>query len=1358
MEARLTTYFNDVKPSDVKNIPELMAKYAGREPVMMQALELKYGQPVPAPMGGGDNPVTPPLTFADLSDSLAPSMPDLALDGPRAPLAPAPNALLLTQYEGGSARSSGSRLSMPTLGRSSRTTGAAGSRLSLPNLGIELEARGNASSSARFTVRKISPVLAADTAGSRLTVRQTAPVLAAETASSAEFALDGPRAPLAPAPSALLTRYEDFSARSSGSGSRLSMPTLGRSSPSGGAAGLRLSLPALGSSVRPVTAGLGSSRTTGAGLASLAGSRLTVRQTTPVLAADTAGSRPTVRQTTPAVSVVTLDAAGSRPRAATQKPSWDAMSNTLVQAPAAAPASARAQARWSLPSTLTSNAAVQNAAATAPVRVASWQKRAELERLNFATEQAKKERLEEHKTRLSEQANAHMAQLELLEQQCETLRQRELEERARYVELERLEVAKAEQAREVRMEEHAQRLQDEAKTHAAELEVKLALEFQSVVWEEEQLLVQNKPVSAMVNETLVLTFDAKEPLGFSIADLSNGKHGISIVREGSQAETLGMCVGDMVVSIGDDALNGVHATAAITQHLRDAIAKANAAGEAFRVTIERDAEAAAAAEELERFSVEQARAERTEQRQKRLSAIATTHVVQLQEIEAAREAMQQEELREIARREEADKLEVEEAHARRAERQRLLMEGENQRLRDASNAAAEHATVRAWERRAIQEAEEGGQWVPLGDALPSARARERDVLRSGAVLSTEETRACDMARSVSVAAFMEAAETYSASTGLVPAREMATDRFRREDFLRTYNPSWTASTPPAPATKVVETSGALNPLRSPIPDAVSKMRTQAASERFQTFTFDPTQPLGFGINDGANNTHAIVSVRDGTQAGMLGLNVGDVVVSIGGDDLNGIHDLTAIANHLREAITRATAAKGSLVLITERGQKKMETNSVISAVMSGILLTKGESTSSSRFQPHFFTAEGLLFRYKTSSSDHEWGGGVKIDNSTFAMTLSEDGNTNFDTLTVCGLAAVGPAEGQGQETTLILQRGPGEHSLAEWMELLKQKQVAAASTIAASRSTPPEFALDGRRAPTTRRPTSRTAAGFPIISRSGEDWNSFLVQREVSLRSPSRSTTAIRASTAHAVGTVFVSTASFVPNREQLMGGALAFVEGQRFHLLTKLRSDDDPWLHMEVVAVAAKRRLRGHIPRFHVVLLPETRNTKFQPGETSSAYLRACKVNDVATKLENLTMMLKRQKEERTGLIVGSLVRGVESYRPSLREAQCNVVPVEIGQYYRVLQQRSVSGWIIVGNISGHAMGYVPASYVVRCPVDMEAFATQKHALEIEAALAQSHQRRGELAAQLGEWTDAYAKANFTRASGAAPVVVEMM
>jgi hypothetical protein len=134
MEARLTTYFNDVKPSDVKNIPELMAKYAGREPVMMQALELKYGQPVPAPMGGGDNPVTAPLTLADLSDSLAPSMPDLALDGPRAPLAPAPNALLLTQYEGGSARSSGSRLSMTTLGRSSSTTGAAGSRLSLPSL------------------------------------------------------------------------------------------------------------------------------------------------------------------------------------------------------------------------------------------------------------------------------------------------------------------------------------------------------------------------------------------------------------------------------------------------------------------------------------------------------------------------------------------------------------------------------------------------------------------------------------------------------------------------------------------------------------------------------------------------------------------------------------------------------------------------------------------------------------------------------------------------------------------------------------------------------------------------------------------------------------------------------------------------------------------------------------------------------------------------------------------------------------------------------------------------------------------------------------------------------------------------
>ena len=84
-----------------------------------------------------------------------------------------------------------------------------------------------------------------------------------------------------------------------------------------------------------------------------------------------------------------------------------------------------------------------------------------------------------------------------------------------------------------------------------------------------------------------LSFDANESLGFAIADLEDGKHGISTVRAGSQAETLGMRVGDMLVSIGGDALDGAHDMDMISNHLRAAIIEAKTAEEALAIIIER---------------------------------------------------------------------------------------------------------------------------------------------------------------------------------------------------------------------------------------------------------------------------------------------------------------------------------------------------------------------------------------------------------------------------------------------------------------------------------------------------------------------------------------------------------------------------------------------------------------------------------------------------------------------------------------------------------------------------------------------------------------------------------------------------
>ena len=96
----------------------------------------------------------------------------------------------------------------------------------------------------------------------------------------------------------------------------------------------------------------------------------------------------------------------------------------------------------------------------------------------------------------------------------------------------------------------------------------------------------------------------------------------------------------------------------------------------------------------------------------------------------------------------------------------------------------------------------------------------------------------------------------------------------------------------------------------PVPGAAPAPATQ-------TIIFASNKPLGFGIGN-FGEKHGISSVRDGAQAQQLGLVVGDVIVSIGGDDLNGLHGIAEIANHLRDALKRANAAAGILEMIVER--------------------------------------------------------------------------------------------------------------------------------------------------------------------------------------------------------------------------------------------------------------------------------------------------------------------------------------------------------------------------------------------------------------------------------------------------------
>ena len=89
------------------------------------------------------------------------------------------------------------------------------------------------------------------------------------------------------------------------------------------------------------------------------------------------------------------------------------------------------------------------------------------------------------------------------------------------------------------------------------------------------------------DEQITFALDASQPLGFGITDIADGKHGLKSIHEGSQAERLGLRVGDTIVSIGGDALDEAQSTDAVTAHLRNAIDKARASGQPLPIIIVR---------------------------------------------------------------------------------------------------------------------------------------------------------------------------------------------------------------------------------------------------------------------------------------------------------------------------------------------------------------------------------------------------------------------------------------------------------------------------------------------------------------------------------------------------------------------------------------------------------------------------------------------------------------------------------------------------------------------------------------------------------------------------------------------------
>ena len=182
----------------------------------------------------------------------------------------------------------------------------------------------------------------------------------------------------------------------------------------------------------------------------------------------------------------------------------------------------------------------------------------------------------------------------------------------------------------------------------------------------------------------------------------------------------------------------------------------------------------------------------------------------------------------------------------------------------------------------------------------------------------------------------------------------------------------------------------------------------------------------------------------------------------------------------------------------------------------------------------------------------------------------------------------------------------------------------------------------------------------------------------------------------------------------------------------------------LSVTPKKSRKEVRGYVPRYHVEVEVESSLGRTGAWGDSTAASRSRQVDAVAERIEALSRTVKRfqarQAEKANTLVVGSLARGVQAFAPTMAQLSHNVINIKPEQYYRVLRTSNENGWLLLGDIKGHPLGYAPRTYVEPCALDMQAFAAQTKTLMLEAALGESQTRRAVLAAQLGEWTGAIA------------------
>ena len=437
--------------------------------------------------------------------------------------------------------------------------------------------------------------------------------------------------------------------------------------------------------------------------------------------------------------------------------------------------------------------------------------------------------------------------------------------------------------------------------------------------------------------TQTIIFNPNESLGFGIAELESGKHGISIVKEGKQGAALGMLLGDVVVSVGGDDLNGVHRVAEITIRLRDAIKRAKEAGEQLPIIVERqiddavvaaaaaalktdDAAIAAAAAAVVRAGVYAIR-DKGRKQNEHCWAVVIEPPFPDGHLHCKAGAVVLYDLKDCKRIKKSAA--YPNGGARYAPRDNAF-----------SKLPIKDNCSKLWRFARIGQTlgnhgDDSAHRVLMGDLSKIVKVVKRNRTTWAVAVSMWVDKTKKPASKPRLLLFdaEKDAKTWAlglqqvikeAAPRLVEEEEEAVVKVKKKAVVKVKRASKISTDPARRSTRQGPPG---SPLRGSVPRP-APLQTPVSEENAPgdslTFALDAAKPLGFGIADLVGGHHGINRVAPGTQAEAAGIMVGDSIVSIGGDSFEHVHGVNEMAEHLRAAIIRAKEAGGALAVELSR--------------------------------------------------------------------------------------------------------------------------------------------------------------------------------------------------------------------------------------------------------------------------------------------------------------------------------------------------------------------------------------------------------------------------------------------------------